>query len=125
MDISASKSILVLEDEPLIAMDHEHYAEQAGFTQIMVIASRLAAEEWLQSHTPSVALLDVQLKDGPCSSVATILSHRGVPFVVCSGSAKEDADPSFHDGMWLPKPCIPDDLITALTQARAKVADQA
>ncbi|KQY41469.1 MULTISPECIES: response regulator [Rhizobium/Agrobacterium group] len=122
MSTSVSKSILILEDEPLIAMDHEHYAERAGFTQITVISSRAAAEEWLQSQTPAVALLDIQLKDGPSSSVATLLRNKGVPFVICSGSGKEDADPNFHDGIWLPKPCIPEELITALTQAKAKVA---
>jgi DNA-binding response OmpR family regulator len=84
-----------------------------------------AAEHWLQSNTPSVALLDVQLKDGPCSGVATLLRNKGVPFVVCSGSGKGDADLNFHDGIWLPKPCIPEDLITALTQAKAKVAEYA
>ena len=122
MSTSVSKSILILEDEPLIAMDHEHYAKRAGFTQITVISSRAAAEEWLQSQTPSVALLDVQLKDGSGSRVATLLRNKGVPFVICSGSGKEDADPNFHDGIWLPKPCIPEELITALTQAKAKVA---
>lgn len=123
MNTSVNRSILILEDEPLIAMDHEHYAERAGFTDITVISSRAAAEEWLQSQTPSVALLDVQLKDGSGSRVATLLSNKGVPFVVCSGSGKEDADPNFHDGIWLPKPCKPEDLITALTQAKAKVAE--
>ncbi|WP_276121956.1 response regulator [Pararhizobium qamdonense] len=122
MSTSVSKSILILEDEPLIAMDHEHYAERAGFTQITVISSRAAAEEWLQSQTPAVALLDIQLKDGPSSSVATLLRNKGVPFVICSGSGNKDADPNFHDGIWLPKPCIPEELFTALTQAKAKVA---
>jgi DNA-binding response OmpR family regulator len=122
MSTSVSKSILILEDEPLIAMDHEHYAERAGFTQITVISSHAAAEEWLQSQTLAVALLDIQLKDGPSSSVATLLRNKGVPFVICSGSGKEDADRNFHDGIWLPKPCIPEELIIALTQAKAKVA---
>jgi DNA-binding response OmpR family regulator len=123
MNIIVNKSVLILEDEPLIAMDHEHYAEQAGFTQITVMSTCAAAEDWLQSHTPSVALLDVQLRDGPCSGVAALLRNKGVPFVVCSGSGEGDADPNFHDGIWLPKPCIPEDLIIALTQAKAKVAE--
>jgi hypothetical protein len=29
MNIIVNKSVLILEDEPLIAMDHEHCAEQA------------------------------------------------------------------------------------------------
>jgi DNA-binding response OmpR family regulator len=125
MDTKAAKSILILEDEPLIALDHDQHAEQAGFTQVMIFSTCASAHEWLQTHTPSVALLDVRLRDGPCSEVATLLRNKDVPFVVCSGSSKEDVDPAFRQGIWMSKPCTPADLITALKQAKEKVASPA
>lgn len=125
MDARTTKSILILEDQPLIALDHEQHVGRAGFTQVRIFSSCFAAHKWLQSNTPSAALLDVQLRDGPCSDVATLLRNKGVPFVVCSGSSKEDADPAFRPGIWVSKPCIPEELISALTQAKAKVARQA
>jgi hypothetical protein len=39
MDTKAAKSILILEDEPLIALDHAQYAEEAGFTQVMIFST--------------------------------------------------------------------------------------
>ncbi len=125
MDARTAKSILILEDEPLIALDHDEIVERAGFMQITIFSSCASAHEWLRSNTPNVALLDVRLKDGPCSDVAMLLRNKGIPFVVCSGSSKEDADPAFLHGLWVSKPCIPDELIAALTQAKAKVASQA
>jgi DNA-binding response OmpR family regulator len=122
MDGLLGKSILILEDEPLIAMDHDVHAEAAGFRVVTILSSCADAHDWLRSNTPTVALLDVRLRDGPCSDVATLLRNKGVPFVVCSGSSKEDADPVFRHGLWVSKPCIPDELIAALTQAKEKVA---
>jgi DNA-binding response OmpR family regulator len=121
MDGLLGKSILILEDEPLIAMDHDVHAEAAGF-RVVILSSCADAHDWLRSNTPTVALLDVRLRDGPCSDVATLLRNEGVPFVVCSGSSKENADPAFRHGLWISKPCIPDELIAALTQAKEKVA---
>jgi DNA-binding response OmpR family regulator len=125
MDARTARSILILEDEPLIALDHDLHVGRAGFTQVTIFSSCAAAHEWLRSNTPTVALLDVRLRDGPCSEVATVLRNKGVPFVVCSGSSKEDSDPVFRHGIWVSKPCMPEDLIAALTQAKAKVASQA
>ncbi|WP_426130237.1 response regulator [Pararhizobium sp. PWRC1-1] len=125
MDARAAKSILILEDEPLIALDHDEIVGQAGFTQVAIFSTCASAHEWLKSNTPSVVLLDVGLRDGPCSEVATVLTNRGIPFVVCSGSSREDAGPAFLHATWVSKPCIPEELIAALTQAKAKVASQA
>jgi DNA-binding response OmpR family regulator len=124
MDARTGKSILIVEDEPLIALDHDETVRRAGFTQVTIVSSCAAAREWLESHTPSVALLDVQLRDGPCVDVATYLRKNGVPFAVCSASIKEDANPVFQESIWLSKPCMPENLITALTQAKVKVAGQ-
>jgi DNA-binding response OmpR family regulator len=125
MDGRIGTSILILEDEPLIALDHGVHAEQAGFTNVTVHTSCEAASEWLRSYTPAVALLDIRLRDGPCTDIASTLTSRGVPFVVCSGSAIENVDPVFLGGIWLNKPCAPDDLIDALAEAKAKLARQA
>lgn len=124
MDARIAKSVLILEDEPLIALDHDEIVERAGFTQVTIFSTCTAANEWLQFNNPTVALLDVRLRDGPCAAVAQLLRNKGIPFVVCSGSSQEDADPAFRSGVWVSKPCIPDDLIAALTQAKSKVADQ-
>jgi DNA-binding response OmpR family regulator len=124
MDGLLKKSILILEDEPLIAMDHDVHAGRAGFQNVTMLSSCVAAIDWLRSNTPSVALLDVRLRDGACSEVASLLTQRGIPFVVCSGSTRDDVDPAFRRGIWLPKPCRPEELISALTRAGEKATMQ-
>jgi DNA-binding response OmpR family regulator len=120
MDALLGRSILILEDEPLIAMDHDFHAEGAGFKNVTMLSSCAAAHDWLRSNSPSVALLDVRLRDGPCSEIASLLTERGIPFVVCSGSTRDDADHAFRPGIWLEKPCTPEGLIFALTQVQRK-----
>ena len=88
------KTVLVLEDEPLIALDLEYMLGQARF-KVIVIASRAAANGWLNVHTPAVAIIDIQLKDGVCADVARKLTAREVPFIVCSGALIADHDPVF------------------------------
>jgi DNA-binding response OmpR family regulator len=125
MESLPGRSLLILEDEVLIAMDHQFNAERAGFKSVTILSSYATARDWLSSNSPSVVLLDVQLQDGACSEVAVLLSERGIPFVVCSGSRRDDTDPAFRSGIWLPKPCSPEDLLIALTQARESASRQA
>ena len=124
MDAKTVKSIIILEDEPLIALDHDENVQRAGFTNVFIFSASAAAYVWLQENIPSAALLDIRLRDGSCTEVATLLSSKDIPFVVCSGSSRQDVDPAFHLGIWLSKPCIPEDLISALEKAQAKAGRQ-
>jgi DNA-binding response OmpR family regulator len=125
MDGLPGKSLLILEDEVLIAMDHQFNAERAGFKSVTILSSCATAHVWLSSNSPSVALLDVQLQDGSCSEVATFEEQRAFRSSFARVQARDDADPAFRSGIWLPKPCTPEDLLIALTQAREKASRQA
>ena len=108
---------LVLEDEPFIALDIEEMFELAGFDTIQISGSCADALEWLKTETPSVAILDIHLKDGACVEVAAALKARNVPFIVCSGAHPEDAVHSLSSGIWLPKPLSQSALISTLRAA--------
>jgi DNA-binding response OmpR family regulator len=88
MDARTAKSVLILEDEPLIALEHDEIVERAGFTQVTIFSTWTAANEWLQFNTPTVALLDVRLRDGPCAAVATLLRNKGIPLSFVRAQAK-------------------------------------
>ena len=96
--------LLILEDEPLIALDMEATLEAFGVSPIVCLSSCAEADAWLRQHTPGAAVLDVMLKDGSCSRAAETLSRRNVPFIVCSGSHEADAGKELGDVVWLPKP---------------------
>jgi DNA-binding response OmpR family regulator len=77
--------ILMLEDEPLILMDLEFAAEDAGARPLCASSVREALSI-LQAETVDSAILDVTLKDGEtCVPVARALDERGIPYLLHSG----------------------------------------
>lgn len=108
---------LLLEDEPLIAMDAEQTLEGAGFAVVTVTTSA-AAHRFLDRATPAVAIVDIVLRDGPCHTLAERLAQRQIPFVVHSGDqASHHADTPFAAGTWLGKPAAAEELRAAVTLA--------
>jgi DNA-binding response OmpR family regulator len=102
---------LLLEDEPLIALDLETTLEQAGF-EVVTLLSCADADAWLHDHRPAVAIVDVLLTDGSCHTVVAKLHGMGVPFIVHSGEfATEFAESVFAKGTWMGKPSASEDLV--------------
>ncbi len=120
--MTGGRSVLVLEDEPIIALDLEEVLGEAGYDDVQVFSSCADASAWLEANTPRVGILDPRLRDGVCTSIAQTLLQRSVPFVVYSGQAPdltEDAANVFSKGTFLSKPCHPDQLLKAIaTKAR-------
>jgi DNA-binding response OmpR family regulator len=54
------------------------------------VASVEAALSLLNDETPTVAVLDVNLADGPVTPVAEALRLRNVPFVVASAHSRPE-----------------------------------
>ncbi|MBX4865355.1 response regulator [Rhizobium bangladeshense] len=113
--------VLLVEDEPLVALDLEQSLQDAGFT-VAVCMSCSDALHWLAEYSPSTGVLDVRLKDGSCNEVASLLDQGGIPFVVCSGSEQADAEAIFSRGEWLSKPCDPEALLAAVRRAVLRVS---
>ncbi|MER9493982.1 response regulator [Mesorhizobium sp. M0320] len=109
-------SVVVLEDEPLIALDVEDTLCDAGFNVLAVLPSCSQALEWLQSNSPDVAVLDIELNDGSCEDIARLLYERDIPFVVHSGSVFDPRyyAPIFQKGTWVSKPAADGDVTNAV-----------
>lgn len=78
-------SILIVEDEPVIALELQVSVEAAGGKVIGPVGSAKAALELLEKEVVAAAILDVQLSDGDVTPVALALSKLGVPMVFQSG----------------------------------------
>lgn len=117
MYAASAPSIMIAEDEPLIAMDLEHMLRDEGVTSISVFSTNCDATRWLSNNCPTAAVIDITLKDGRCTDVAHKLSDRGVPFIIYSATMQQDAEDIFQTGIWLPKPCLPIDMAGALRKA--------
>jgi CheY-like chemotaxis protein len=79
--------ILVVEDEPYIALELQAAIEEAGGHVVGPVGSVSAALALLQSSAVAAAVLDVQLSDRDATPVAEALIARGVPVVFQSAKS--------------------------------------
>jgi len=78
------QSVLIVEDEYLIALDLQLLLEAQGWRVIGPVATVRDALQLLERELPSVALLDVNLGAELVTPVAAFLKAHGVPFAVAS-----------------------------------------
>ena len=109
---------LVLEDEAMIAMDVCQTLTDVGYEPVDFANCELAVA-WLEANPrPAVAVLDMQLRDGSCHAIATILREQGVPLGVHAGDRlMMPEDEVFTAGVILPKPSSGDALVEAVARA--------
>jgi DNA-binding response OmpR family regulator len=105
---------LVVEDEGLIAMALEASLDEAGFRVAGPFSRNMAALAWLETHTPEVALIDVLLRDGPCTPLVRALRERNVPFAIYSGLKRGHRHGDLAEAPWLEKPIARDELTRVL-----------
>jgi len=73
--------ILIVEDEPFIALELKAAVEDAGGKVVGPVGSVQAALELLDTDSVAAAILDVQLSDGNVTPVAAALVARQIPMV--------------------------------------------
>ena len=81
------RSILIVEDEPLIALDIAQAFEDAG-AEIVVTSTLHHALVLVEHDGLSAAVLDHALHDGDSSPLCQRLDQRSLPFVIYSGLGK-------------------------------------
>jgi CheY-like chemotaxis protein len=96
--------ILVLEDEPLIAMVVEDWLAELAYETVGPVGSASAALVLIESASPDAAILDVSLGTGDSTAVAAALRARSIPFAFATGRGTASIDPRFRDAPILAKP---------------------
>lgn len=85
VDALKGRDILVVEDEPLIALDLQITLEDSG-ASVRTARTLARALELVAQEAPDGAILDVTLGDSKtCEPVARELQRLGVPFLLHSG----------------------------------------
>ncbi len=79
------QGVLIVEDEALIAMDIEMMIEDLGHRVSATANSVASALEAIDNHTPSLAVVDLNLGGESSEPVITALGAKGVPIIVASG----------------------------------------
>lgn len=89
------KRILIVEDEPLIALDLREAIEDAALVPIGPAARVIDALEIIRARGCDAALIDLQLGSQTSIPVADALTALGVPFAFVTGYG-DDALPPAH-----------------------------
>jgi DNA-binding response OmpR family regulator len=105
------RSILVVEDEPLIAMDIAQLFAPTGAE--MTTTNTLRHALLLAEHDGlSAAILDHSLGDGDSSLLCARLKERGIPFIIYSGYEKIEG--ACQGAPYVSKPAQPGVLVAAM-----------
>jgi DNA-binding response OmpR family regulator len=107
----AGRSILICEDEPLIALDIARCFEAAGARTVMP-RSLQAATVAVENANLAAAVVDHALPDGDSSELCERLKERSIPFIVHSGYSQLDG--ACADGLQVGKPADPQVLVTTV-----------
>ena len=113
----AGRIILIIEDEPLIAIDIQDAFQDAGATAIIARTLTAALVE-VEGANLSAAIVDHALGDGDSSELCERLSERNVPFVTYSGYSQLGG--ACGVGTHVNKPASPAVLVATVTGLLAR-----
>jgi len=103
-DVCAGR-LLIVEDEPLIAMDLEEILTSAGFEVVGTASTVQEAFDMINTTQPEIVTLDLNLMGTRSYPVADFLQAEGIPFVFCTGYFGTECFPDRHKNVpVLPKP---------------------
>ena len=98
--------VLLVEDDPIIALDFEDTIRGFGVETIRTAASVAVALELIADQAPDFALLDVGLVREKSFAIAERLDALKIPFVFVTGYRAAGTFPAaFEQVPRLPKPC--------------------
>jgi len=106
--------VLIVEDDPIIALDHEDAILGFGVKTVRTAANVVRALEMIAERAPDFALLDVGLIRETSFAIAEELASRNIPFVFVTGYGTDRVPAAFADRPRLPKPCATQVLEAAL-----------
>jgi CheY-like chemotaxis protein len=113
---SATPSVLVVEDEALIAMDLQALLEDAGYRVLGPANSIAAAMALLDGNEPDVALLDVNLGRSDVFGVANELANRNTKLIFLTGHTAQKLPEAHRHRPLVAKPYLPHVLLQAVRQ---------
>ena len=112
----AGKRFLVVEDEPLVALDLSAGPQEAGAEVAASTGSASKALNIIEGQPLDAALLDGNLNGRPVDDIAAALTRHNVPFAFVSGYGRESLPHAFGSVTLLAKPFSKPQLLEVATQ---------
>lgn len=110
------RRILIVEDEPLLALELATVLEEAGSVVIGPAGTLEEALNFIANTNLDGVLLDGNLKGRPVDDVAAALAEREIPFVFVTGYGRDSLPATFREMPLLGKPYNQDQLLDAAVQ---------
>jgi DNA-binding response OmpR family regulator len=106
--------VLVVEDEPIVALDLVSTLEDAGADVVGPAYSLTQADRLSDNIDIAVAVLDVRLGNQTIASVASKLHDRGVPIIFHTGHGSTELTSQWPRSRVVVKPARAEDLLSAI-----------
>lgn len=107
----SGKRLLIVEDEPLVAMEIASHLEEAGAFVVGPAASPQAALALIEQYRFHAVLLDANLGGKPVDEIAAALARTGTPFAFVSGYDRRSLPEGFGGIPLLSKPFSEEQLL--------------
>lgn len=118
----AGRSVLIIEDEPLIGLELVTMLEDAGAEVVGPVGSVDEALEAIKGRRFDAAFLDGNLRGHTVEEVASRLTKAATPFVFVSGYGRESLPASFGHVPIVAKPFSPEQVLSAAQQLFSRKA---
>lgn len=83
--------LLIVEDEPLVAFDNEHFLMTHGYTVVATIDTAADALAQIEAGEIDLILCDVRLNDSDGRDVALAAKAAGIPLLFVTATCPIDA----------------------------------
>lgn len=103
------RSVLIVEDEMIVAMLMEDLVRQLGVRDVHICADSASALEVVRTQSVDCAILDLRLRDGTSMQVADALADKDIPFLFSTGSDVGALEPRHAGRPMISKPFMDDD----------------
>ncbi|MCK0207780.1 response regulator [Starkeya koreensis] len=107
------RAILVVEDEPLVALELISILEDAGAKVLGPVGAVADALHAIDAEAVEAVFLDGNLQGEPVDDVAAALTRKNIPFSFVSGYGRENLPPAFAQAPVIGKPFTPRQLLDA------------
>ena len=119
----AGLSVLLVEDEYLIALDAAEILRSLGAKDVEIVASFERTAKRAVEGQFDLAVLDVNINGQYSFPIATAIGQRGIPIVFATGYELRDrTEPGLDNAVCVTKPYTSERLKDALSTALAKAA---